>query len=47
MKGWSSKQEISQMKKELEKSHNEMLEGIKEKVIKFIHWFICNVYINE
>lgn len=35
MKGWSSKQEISQMKKELEKSHNEMLEGIKEKVNSF------------
>ncbi|CAA0394388.1 unnamed protein product [Arabidopsis thaliana] len=32
MKGWSSKQEISQMKKELEKSHNEMVEGIKEKI---------------
>lgn len=32
MKG-QSKQEIAQVKKEMEKTYNEMLEGIKEKVI--------------
>ncbi|CAA7033274.1 unnamed protein product [Microthlaspi erraticum] len=32
MKGTSSRQEISQVKKEVEKSYNEMLQGIKEKI---------------
>lgn len=29
---WSSKQEISQLKKELEKSYNKMLKEMEEKV---------------
>lgn len=49
MKG-QSKQEISQVKKEMEKTYNEMLEGIKEKVyiIYSLHSsVILNVYISS
>lgn len=44
MKGSSSKQEISQVKKEVEKSYNEMLHGIKEKV--WFNFSFIDVYMN-
>ncbi|KAL1196006.1 Immune-associated nucleotide-binding protein 13 [Cardamine amara subsp. amara] len=32
MKAWSSKEEITQLKKEVDKSYKEMLEGVKDKI---------------
>lgn len=45
MKG-QSKQEISQVKKEMEKTYNEMLEGIKEKVIYIYIYIMFTSYIS-